>query len=72
MLLDKKYIIMILAVIMLMWRYLAYPKLREKNVKCLNFLDSLFHVLIFGLSIYVYDYKSGSNVLNYVRTPADF
>jgi hypothetical protein len=72
MLLDKKYIIMILSMLMFMWRYLAYPKLKVKNVKCLDFIDALFHMLIMGLGLYIFDYKSTSKQINYMRTPAEF
>ena len=72
MLLDKKYIIMTLAVFMFMWRYIAYPKLKEKNVKSLNFIDALFHMLIMGLGLYIFDYKKPIKQINYMRTPAEF
>jgi hypothetical protein len=72
MIIDKKYILIFLAVLVFLWRLCVYPKLKEKETKNLEFFDALIHLLLIGSGFYILDYKIEKNQLNYYKIPADF
>ena len=74
---DQKYVILAISLIVFMWRLFIYPKLKNKNVKNIDFLDALFHLIIISGGFFILDNNNNSTEplkksLNYIKTPAEF
>ncbi len=73
MIIDKKYVIMTLALVMFIWRLSVYPKLKEKKVSSIELLDAIVHLSLFLGVFYVLDHSVPiKKPLNYFKTPAEF
>lgn len=73
---DQKYVILAISLIVFMWRLFIYPKLKNKNVKNIDFLDALFHLIIISAGFFILDNNNSTESLkkslNYIKTPAEF
>jgi len=74
---DQKYVVLGIALIVFMWRLFIYPKLKNKNVKNVDFIDALFHLIIISVGFFILDNNNMSadlvkKSLNYIKTPAEF
>jgi hypothetical protein len=72
MIIDKKYILLFLAILVFLWRLCVYPKLKEKKVNNIEFFDALIHMILIGCGFYILDYKIKNNELSYYKIPAEF
>jgi hypothetical protein len=74
---DQKYIILAIALIVFMWRLFIFPKLRNKKVANIDFIDALFHLIVISSGFFILDNNNNSastikKTLNYIKTPAEF
>ena len=73
---DQKYVILAISLFVFMWRLFIYPKLKNKNVKNIDFLDALFHLIIISGGFFILDNNNSieplKKSLNYIKTPAEF
>ena len=73
---DQKYIILAIALIVFMWRLFIFPKLRNKKVANVDFIDALFHLIVISSGFFILDNNSSvstiKKTLNYIKTPAEF
>ncbi len=73
MLIKKKYILLILALMMFIWRLLLYPKLKEKKIASVELLDAIVHLALFFGAVQTLDNTVPiKKPLNYFKTPAEF